>query len=165
MSSIIKVDQIQLANGSTPTAADLGLNVSGSVLQVVTYTWASQFTYSGQTKVSVNTLQITPKSSTSKIIYQCAIPHYAQNGGGAWGASSSLFLFQDGVGVQDTEHFGTITDEQQSNEMSLTYITQNLPAGTPVSFELKTSVTLGSATHYFNRSPRKSSFIIMEIAG
>jgi len=29
MSSIIKVDQIQLADGSTPTAADLGLDQSG----------------------------------------------------------------------------------------------------------------------------------------
>jgi hypothetical protein len=35
MSSIIKVDQIQLADGSTPTAGDLGLNVSGGVLQVI----------------------------------------------------------------------------------------------------------------------------------
>ncbi len=33
MTSIIKVDQIQNAAGETPTAADLGLNVSGSVLQ------------------------------------------------------------------------------------------------------------------------------------
>ena len=36
MTSIIKVDQIQTAAGGVPTAADLGLNVSGSVLQSVT---------------------------------------------------------------------------------------------------------------------------------
>ena len=34
MSSILKVDTIQTAAGGTPTAADLGLNVSGSVLQL-----------------------------------------------------------------------------------------------------------------------------------
>jgi hypothetical protein len=34
MSSILKVDQIQLSNGNTPTAGDLGLNVTGTVLQV-----------------------------------------------------------------------------------------------------------------------------------
>ena len=38
MTSIIKVDQIQLANGSTPTAADLGINTTGSVLQVLSAT-------------------------------------------------------------------------------------------------------------------------------
>ena len=36
MTSIIKVDQIQTAAGGVPTAADLGLNVSGSVVQTVT---------------------------------------------------------------------------------------------------------------------------------
>ena len=35
MTSIIKVDQIQTAAGGVPTAADVGLNVSGSVLQTV----------------------------------------------------------------------------------------------------------------------------------
>jgi hypothetical protein len=35
MASILKVDTIQTAAGGTPTAADLGLNVSGGVLQVV----------------------------------------------------------------------------------------------------------------------------------
>ena len=35
MASILKVDQIQTAAGGTPTAADLGLNTTGSVLQVV----------------------------------------------------------------------------------------------------------------------------------
>ena len=34
MTGILKVDQIQLANGNTPTASDLGLNTTGSVLQV-----------------------------------------------------------------------------------------------------------------------------------
>ena len=33
MTSIIKVDQIQTAAGGVPTAGDLGLNVTGSVLQ------------------------------------------------------------------------------------------------------------------------------------
>ncbi len=35
MTSIIKVDQIQTLAGTAPTAADLGINVTGSVLQVV----------------------------------------------------------------------------------------------------------------------------------
>ena len=35
MTSILKVDQIQNTAGGVPTATDLGLNVSGNVLQVV----------------------------------------------------------------------------------------------------------------------------------
>ena len=37
MASIIKVDQIQTAAGGTPTAADLGLNVTGGVIAVTEY--------------------------------------------------------------------------------------------------------------------------------
>jgi len=35
MTSIIKVDQIQNAAGGVPTAGDLGINTTGTVLQVV----------------------------------------------------------------------------------------------------------------------------------
>ena len=34
MTSILKVDTLQKANGATPTAADLGINTTGNVLQV-----------------------------------------------------------------------------------------------------------------------------------
>jgi len=69
MTSIIKVDQIQNAAGGTPTAADLGLNVSGSVLQVV------QATHSSQSQTTSNSYQnfplsasITPSSISSKVL-------------------------------------------------------------------------------------------------
>ena len=38
MTSIIKVDTLQKANGATPTAADLGINTTGSVLKVSHFT-------------------------------------------------------------------------------------------------------------------------------
>ena len=73
MTSIIKVDQIQTAAGSTPTAADLGINTTGTVLQV-------EHAISFQTVVINNinhasgnwvdvpaSLTITPKSATSKM--------------------------------------------------------------------------------------------------
>ena len=70
MTSIIKVDQIQTVSGTTPTAADLGINVAGTVLQVVSGSSSSQSLNS-----STNTytdmglsLSITPTSSTSKIL-------------------------------------------------------------------------------------------------
>jgi len=84
MSSILKVDQIQLANGNTPTAGDLGLNTTGSVLQVVNSgilntvnanTTSSSFTATG---LFVN---ITPQYSNSKILVLCnsQINYYTAN--------------------------------------------------------------------------------------
>ena len=70
MTSIIKVDQIQTAAGGVPTAGDLGLNTTGTVLQTVTFndtTAASQ--YLNTTTYAATTLSatITPKFANSKI--------------------------------------------------------------------------------------------------
>ena len=79
MSSILKVDQIQLSNGNTPTAGDLGLNDTGTVLQVVTATNAATgfFTTSSTSYVTDATnapsATITPKATNSKILIQYTI--------------------------------------------------------------------------------------------
>jgi len=69
MSSIIKVDQIQLADGSTPTAGDLGITGTGKVLQVVSavnnnYQEVSSTTYTD----TATTASITPSATSSKIL-------------------------------------------------------------------------------------------------
>ena len=74
MSSIIKVDTIQTAAGGTPTAADLGLNVTGGVLQVVQtpLTAFSSYSVASQGKSSnVISASITPTSTSSKILISC----------------------------------------------------------------------------------------------
>ena len=69
MASIIKVDQIQTAAGGTPTAAGLGLNTTGSVLQVVQGTSATQTDVSNQTYADTGlSASITPTSTSSKIL-------------------------------------------------------------------------------------------------
>ena len=74
MSSILKVDTLQTAAGGVPTAADLGLNVTGTVLQVKNLTYTDTFSQS-ITSGAVNNLQlsITPTSSTSKILIQAHV--------------------------------------------------------------------------------------------
>ena len=69
MSSIIKVDQIQLANGSTPTAGDLGLNVSGSLVNVQRNHFASYVavTTTGSW-VSAFEVTYTPQKIGNKIL-------------------------------------------------------------------------------------------------
>lgn len=69
MSSIIKVDTIQTAAGGTPTAASLGLNTTGSVLQVVRATSTTQSTNTTATYADSNlSASITPSSTSSKIL-------------------------------------------------------------------------------------------------
>jgi hypothetical protein len=70
MTSIIKVDQIQTAAGGTPTAADLGLNVTGSVLQVQRHSFTNQTSIGSTSYVSVSgsSFTFTPKASSSTLI-------------------------------------------------------------------------------------------------
>ena len=81
MTSIIKVDQIQNTAGGVPTAADLGINTTGSVLQVVSDTVTAPSTISpGTTFTAYPNLAatITPISASSKI-YVSAYCTWAAN--------------------------------------------------------------------------------------
>ena len=52
MTSILKVSTIQNTAGGAPTAADLGLNVTGSVIQVANTTSNATVSMTGQTFVN-----------------------------------------------------------------------------------------------------------------
>lgn len=81
MTSIIKVDQIQTAAGGVPTAADLGLNVSGTVLQVVTSrpVGATTFSSGSYTDATGFSVSITPKFSNSLIIINITAQTFMNN--------------------------------------------------------------------------------------
>ena len=70
MTSILKVSTIQNTAGGAPTAADLGLNVTGSVLQVkqavTDATWST--TSTTLTDVTGMSVSITPSATSSKIL-------------------------------------------------------------------------------------------------
>jgi len=69
MTSIIKVDQIQLADGTAPTAADLGF-AAGSVIETLSTQVTSQTiitTANTWTDVGLS-LSITPSFASSKIL-------------------------------------------------------------------------------------------------
>ena len=70
MTSIIKVDTLQKANGGTPTAADLGINTTGTVLQVGSgvFTGHMSIGSSAYTNVTDLSVTLTPKSTNSKFI-------------------------------------------------------------------------------------------------
>jgi len=72
MTSILKVDNIQKANGSVPKASDLGLNTTGNVLQVVQGTKITSHAITNTSYSSSGlTVNITPTSSSSKVLVTC----------------------------------------------------------------------------------------------
>jgi hypothetical protein len=71
MTSIIKVDTLQTAAGGVPTAGDLGINTTGTVLQVVqTYNENSAMIEGSSTSLLASGIQasITPKQAGNLII-------------------------------------------------------------------------------------------------
>ena len=90
MTSIIKVDTLQKANGATPTAADLGINTTGTVLQVVNTRFNLSMSTSNTTYTQTgHNVTITPTSTSSRIII-------ALNGGSwyALNTRSMLTMFR-----------------------------------------------------------------------
>jgi hypothetical protein len=85
MTSILKVDNIQKANGSTPTASDLGINTTGSVLQIQSTAKTNQSNINANINVGfasypvIMSVNITPTSSSSKILINYLISGSADN--------------------------------------------------------------------------------------
>lgn len=78
MTSIIKVDAIQKVNGAVPTPAELGLNITGSVLQVQQTVFKDTFSTSvgaGFAEITGLRTNITPKSNTSKILVRVMLSY------------------------------------------------------------------------------------------
>ena len=101
MASIIKVDTIQTAAGGTPTAADLGINTTGNVIQVVTfnYTGGEVGITSTSDASTPYTLNITPKFADSTILVMATFPLRKNTGTTDDGATISLY--RDSTRVKD----------------------------------------------------------------
>jgi hypothetical protein len=107
MASILKVDTLQKPDGSTPTAADLGIDVAGSVIQVqtVSKTDHQTFNVSTWTDASSLTINFTPKSANSNILVLVTL-FLGQNGGNG----SFWRVAKDGVATT----VGTVAATQQT---------------------------------------------------
>jgi hypothetical protein len=84
MTSILKVSTIQNTAGGAPTAADLGLNVAGSVLQVVQGEQTGTQTSTSTSYVDITGLSasITPTSASSKVLVQWSVNGYVPSNNG-----------------------------------------------------------------------------------
>ena len=116
MTSIIKVDQIQNAAGGVPTAGDLGLNVSGSVLQVKQGAAVGNvdFNQSLTTGATIYTgPTITPTSTLSKILVMAQ--HSTEMATGSAGSTSGSYyiytsIYEGNTQLASNGHSGSLAN-------------------------------------------------------
>jgi len=110
MTGILKVDTIQLSNGNTPTAGDLGLNTTGSVLQVIqtVKTDTASTTSTSYSAIAGLSASITPSSNSSKIYVMVSLSSSSTGGLNAGGA---FRLYRNGsnTGTLDGDASGNRT--------------------------------------------------------
>jgi hypothetical protein len=115
MASIIKVDTIQHSDGSAPTMAELGLDVSGSILQVKSSTFtgvqsnATDWVYS---KINDLDVVLTPKSTNSTFLLS------AQISVGKTYFATGFRFYRDGSNI--TAAMGDASGSRHSNAFGTT---------------------------------------------
>jgi hypothetical protein len=169
MTSILKVDTIQKANGSTPTVGDLGINTTGTILKML-YT---QFDGTNTVVVAANTdvamtdltVSITPSSATSKFKLEAQVY-------GEWSAfditwDHTLFFFRDttklaapiagnrnsGVGHMFISHQTTNADSTPESSAVFQYFdAPNTTSSIIYKVGVRVGRGLGGGTYYLNRT-------------
>ena len=116
MTSIIKVDQIQNAAGGTPTAADLGLNVSGSVLQVKQATATNALDFNTTLNIGTTIFTgptITPTSTSSKILVMAQhSTELATGSSGSMSGASYIYtsIYEGNTQLATNGHSGSLAN-------------------------------------------------------
>ena len=188
MSSIIKVDQIQLSDGSTPTAGDLGLNTTGSVIQVQKINIYDSAIASGTNDVVFyESSDITLRDTNSKVLLMFDL----SVGGTIGGAIKLQYSINSGtnytglttadMGTTDDGLGGTVASlgiHHNLNNSDGTYVsTQSSfselvsPSGTSFRFRIIGAGTDSSSSITLNRRSLDDNYgglshaTLMEIAG
>ena len=167
MTSIIKVDQIQNAAGGVPTAADLGLNVSGTVLNVGQYETNSTYDNTSSAWTTMWAPTYTPVKTSSIIIVNMKFNLRAYRNGGADGRAGYRVLVNGSeycsapyIGCYDYGGHGIWIAQTHSENLLLSNTT-----GATYTITLQTSTQNLCTAVNFNEASSKSSIVFTEIAG
>tara|TARA_R110000868_G_scaffold408954_1_gene693378 strand:+ start:933 stop:1430 length:498 start_codon:yes stop_codon:yes gene_type:complete len=165
MTSIIKVDQIQTLAGAAPTAADLGINVTGSVLQVKHHTISpgTQAISSTSLVETGLTITITPRNANSSFFIiasmsECYVPGSAQAIGFA--------LAKNGIRLSHTDN-ATVgyTGSGGVNYFNYNLHSYDSPATTSaITYSMMVRSIYGNAV-YVNADGTPTFLTVMEISG
>ncbi len=168
MSSILKVDTIQTSSGSTPTVADLGINVTGNVLQVKHHTIdpGSQSTSSTSLVDNGLNITITPKAASSSfLIMMCMNECYVPSSNNAIGFA----IHRDGYGTvsgdSDNATIGYISGATNSyfNYNLHCYDSPNTTSAITYKGKIKSRYT--NTTINWNGDNTPTFLTVLEIAG
>ena len=167
MSSIIKVDQIQLADGSTPTAGDLGLNTDGTILNVWNMTWGGQTAVNTTTWTDTGlTLTVTPTSADSKFYISASIWGYIENSSvhgcfDVYSSAKGARLANSGYGMGNIR----ATSGNLQSQLVVAY-TDSPNTISDITYTVQIMRTnADSGNFYAGASSRVSAYQILEIAG
>ena len=180
MASIIKVDTIQTAAGGTPTAADLGINTTGNVLQVVEgrLTTAVETTSTSFTDTGLS-VSITPTSASSKILITVSVNSIsASNGTGVHvrtrrGSTDIINNTQPSQACNDAWFCGggASTDSNRQRASGTISLLDSPATTSEITYVTQFRCTDGGSTAYINRlgitagNGSVSTITLMEIAG
>ena len=167
MTSILKVSTIQNTAGGAPTAADLGLNVTGSVLQVVRTGWSSYITTSSTSLVNTGkSVTITPTSVNSKVLILLTFGYYASNGISDYIVSTFFRNGTDiGQGTYPSMMLNRLGYTDSNYTQTVTGSLYDSPATTStVVYDWYVRTTGGSSVTYSD-DRMANSITLMEIAG
>tara|TARA_B100000963_G_scaffold256637_1_gene225140 strand:- start:346 stop:855 length:510 start_codon:yes stop_codon:yes gene_type:complete len=168
--SEIRVDTIKTRAGAVPKASDLGLNVTGSVLQVVSVDSSTQQNTTSTSYVASSgvTASITPSSTSSKILTICSpsLRVYEDNGSNAnmrFALSrdgGSNFLYQAILRNFDYGNSGALID------ISISQTFLDSPSSTSaLTYTMYVKIVGGDQVEINPDGNNKSTLTLMEIAG
>ena len=155
--STIKVDAIKTRAGNVPKAGDLGLNITGTVLQAVTVAESNSFSTTSGTYADVISKAITPSSTSSKILIMAVIHGSAQ----VSNLTIRLAIHRDGTAL--TGQFNNYAASAGFIAQAIPCIELDSPATTSeVTYSIKGKVAAGSGTV---SSGAVCTLTLLEIAG
>jgi len=181
MTSILKVATIQKTNGSAPTLADLSISHAGSIIQTVFAAGASstkgfgsstQYNSTSFVDIDNSTLNITPSSSSSKILILASNHVYAPDlSSNVWRGANINILRNSTIISDETGNYGAGVLLEGDNDRIMWHSARQIidSPSTTSQITYKCQVATINNTHavYVNRDSYGSGghLMAMEIAG
>jgi hypothetical protein len=169
MTSIIKVDQIQTAAGATPTVADLGINVTGTI--VAAYTALSSMSSqtsasSSHTDITGLSITLTPKSAANTILIGAVIA--AETHGSHADKGIRFNIYRGGTAIYGSEYdlYNSNSATQRIQKSPLMF-SENAASTASRTYKISFASTRtdSNANARVNNYGEPSTMYIFEIAG
>ena len=164
--SEIRVDAIKTRAGAVPKAGDVGLNVTGTILQVKQATDENQRTITSTSYATASntlTVNITPAATSSKMLVSFATESYFATNN----VSHYLTVYRDSTDIGNSSGYGLARAFSSSSDISMGMdgmILDSPNTTSQITYQVYAKVGSGSGPAYFN-SQTIGTLTVMEIGG